>query len=69
MKTIIILGVVFVIGLFAGYVSVYGWYAGNPVICVCTPTSGGTEWSGADCPRQIRNELREEYDDMCPSPS
>jgi hypothetical protein len=69
MKKITLLGLAFFIGLFAGAVAVYGWYNNNPVVCICTPVEGGTEWSGKDCPRRIKRKLKRKYSDTCPSPS
>ena len=69
MKKVTIAGCSLCIGIVLGSIGVFGMWKNKPVLCICTKQQGDPpKWSGKDCPRDLRDKLKNTYRDTCPSP-
>ena len=67
MKTIVIAGVTFFIGMLGASVAVFAWHNNHPIVCTCTQMGGDSgKWTGDQCPDEWRQRLFNQYHGICP---
>jgi hypothetical protein len=63
MKTVVIAGVTFFVGLIVGSVALFTWHNNHPIVCICKPPMGGDPggWVGEQCSDEWRQRFNQQF--------